>query len=129
MAVNGTTAYPNTEVFLRQLYDKEIAPQYQDEAVFMNTVANKIPGQWVNQKGYEITAEFAPDPSHAYVSAGGANPSGGANDYAKMYVGYTRYRKTIEITTDDMDDMEKGIESSLVSFAQKVARVNASGFR
>lgn len=123
------TNYANVEVFTQQLQDKEVAQQYQDEAVFMNAVVDKKPGEWVNQKGYEITAEFTPDNSHAYISAGGAMPAGGSNEYAKMYVGYTRYRKSIEIDLDTFDDMSKGKESSLVSFADKVARVNSSGMR
>lgn len=125
----STTQYANTEVFLQQLQDKEVAQQYQDEAVFVNEIASSIPGQWVNQKGYEITSEFTPDPSHAYITAGGSNPAGGSNDYAKMYVGYARYRKALEITNDDYDDMNKGKESALVSFADKVKRINASGMR
>jgi len=125
----ATTQYANTEVFLQQLQDKEIAQQYQDEAVFVNEIASGIPGQWVNQKGYEITAEFVPDPSHAYITAGGSEPGGGSNEYAKMYVGYARYRKSIEITNDDYDDMNAGKEASLVSFADKVARINASAIR
>lgn len=123
------TNYANVEVFLRQLQDTEVAQQYQDEAVFMNSVVDKKPGQWVNQKGYEITTEFTPDNSHGYISAGGAMPAGGANEYAKMYVGYARYRKSIELDLDTYDDMSKGKESALVSFADKVARVNASGMR
>jgi hypothetical protein len=51
------------------------------------------------------------------------------HEYAKMYVGYARYRKSIEIDLDTFDDMTKGKESALVSFADKVARVNASGMR
>lgn len=123
------TNFNNVEAFLRQMQDNEIAQQYQDEAIFVNSIANKIPGQFVNQKGYEITAEFTPDNSHAYISAGGANPSGGSNDYAKMYVGYVRYRKTIEIDSDTYMDMQQGKDSTLVDFAKKVARVNASGIR
>lgn len=114
---------------MQQMQDKEVRQQYQDEAIFMNKIGSKIPGTWVNQKGYEITSEFVPDNSHAYISAGGANPAGGSNEYAKMYVGYARYRKSIEVDGDTYDDMTKGKESTLVDFAKKVARVNASGFR
>lgn len=123
------TQYSNTEVFLLQLQDQEIAQQYQDECVFVNEIAADIPGKWVNQKGFEITAEFAPDPSHAYITAGGSEPAGGSNEYAKMYVGYARYRKSLEITNDDYDDMNAGNEATLVSYADKVARINASGMR
>ena len=48
------TNYANAEVFLMQLQDNEVAQQYQDEAVFMNSVVDKKPGQWVNQKGYMV---------------------------------------------------------------------------
>lgn len=123
------TQYSNTEVFLLQMQDKEVAQQYQDEAVFINEIAADIPGKWVNQKGFEITSEFSPDPSHGYISAGGSEPAGGSNEYAKMYVGYARYRKTLEITNDDYDDMNGGNEATLVSYADKVARINASGMR
>lgn len=125
----STTQYANTEAFLVQLYDKEVKPQYQDEAVFINEIAKSIPGEWVNSKGYEITTEFTPDPSHAYISEGGSYPQGGSNEYAKMYVGYARYAKTLEITNDAYDDMSAGKESALVSFADKVARMNASAIR
>jgi hypothetical protein len=125
----ATTQYSNTEVFLQQLQDKEVAQQYQDECVFINEIAAGIPGQWVNQKGFEITSEFAPDPSHGYITAGGSEPGGGSNEYAKMYVGYARYRKSLEITNDDYDDMNAGKEAALVSFADKVARINSSGMR
>lgn len=124
-----TTQYSNAEVFLQQLQDKDVAQQYQDEAVFMHEIAEGVPGQWVNQKGFEITSEFAPDPSHGYITAGGSEPAGGSNDYAKMYVGYARYRKTIEIDNDTYDDMNAGKEAALVSVADKVARVNASAIR
>src|SRR5262245_39222171 len=100
-----TTQYANAEAFLQQLQDNEVAQQYQDEAVFINEIAAGIPGEWVNQKGFEITSEFAPDPSHGYISAGGSEPAGGSNEYAKMYVGYARYRKTIEIDNDTYDDL------------------------
>jgi len=125
----STTAYNNAEVFLQQLQDKDVAQQYQDEAVFMNEIAEGIPGNWVNQKGYEITSEFAPDPSHGYITAGGSEPAGGSNEYAKMYVGYARYRKTIDIDNDTYDDMNAGKEAALVSVSDKVARVNASAIR
>lgn len=123
------TQYANTEVFLKQMQDQDIAQQFQDEAIFLNEFVDKKPGQFVNQKGYEITAEFTPDPSHSYISAGGSNPQGGSQVYAKMYVGYTRYRKTIQITNDDYMDMNRGKESSLVSFADKVKRANQSAIR
>lgn len=123
------TNYANAEVFLMQLQDNEVAQQYQDEAVFMNSVVDKKPGQWVNQKGFEITTEFTPDNSHAYIAAGGAMPAGGANEYAKMYIGYARYRKSIELDADTYDDMSHGKESAKVSVADKIARVNASGMR
>src|SRR5262245_58212441 len=122
-----TTQYANAEAFLQQLQDNEVAQQYQDEAVFVNEIASGIPGDWVNQKGFEITAEFSPDSSHGYITAGGSEPTGGSNEYAKMYVGYARYRKTLEITNDDYDDMNGGNEATLVSYADKVARINASG--
>lgn len=125
----ATTQYANTEVFLQQLQDKEVAQQYQDEAVFINEIAAGMPGNWVNQKGFEITSEFEPDPSHGYITAGGSEPTGGSNEYAKMYVGYARYRKSIEITNDDYDDMNAGKDAALVSFSDKVARVTASGIR
>jgi hypothetical protein len=116
-------------VFLQQIQDKEVRPQYQDEAVFIKKIANGVPGKWVNQKGFEITSEFTPDNSHAYIGAGGANPGGGSNEYAKMYVGYARYRKSIEIDGDTYDDMVNGKDTTLVDFSQKVARVNASAIR
>lgn len=124
-----TTQYANTEAFLQQLQDNEVTQQYQDEAVFINEIASGMPGQWVNQKGFEITSEFEPDPSHGYITAGGSEPTGGSNEYAKMYVGYARYRKTIEITNDDYDDLNAGKESTKVSIADKVARATASGIR
>src|SRR5262245_11369948 len=124
-----TTQYANAEAFLQQLQDNEVAQQYQDEAVFVNEIASGIPGDWVNQKGFEITAEFSPDSSHGYITAGGSEPTGGSNEYAKMYVGYAGYRKTIEIDNDTFDDMSNGKESAKVSIADKVARVNSSGMR
>jgi len=125
----GTTTYNNVEVFLNQLQDNEVHVQYQDEATFWTSVVSQLPGEWVNQKGYEITSEFTPDNSHGYISAGGSNPMGGSNDYAKMYVGFTRYRKTIDLDNDTYADLTSGKESTKVDFAKKLARVNASAIR
>lgn len=125
----STTQYANIEAFLRQLEDEEIAVQYQDECVFMNQVASSMDGMEVNQKGLQFTAEFTADPGGAYISAGGSNPAGGSNKYQKMTVGYVRYRKSIEIDNDTWRDMNMGVKSSFVSFAEKVARVNAAGMR
>lgn len=123
------TQYANTEVFLNQLRENEVAQQYQDEAVFLKEIVEKKPGKMVNSKGLEITAEFSPDTSVANVSDGGANPPGGNNTYAKMYVGFVHQRGTVDITLDQYDGMNAGKESSLVSVAEKIARVNAAQFR
>lgn len=121
--------YSNSEVFLRQMIETEVPQQYQDEARFLNELVEKKPGKWVNQKGLQITSDFAPDSSVTNVSAGGAFPGGGINAYANMYVGYVRQVGTIEFDLDTYDDMSKGKESALVSVAEKIKRVNAAQFR
>lgn len=125
----STTQYVNIEATLRQIEDKEIAIQYQDEAVFMNEIAASMDGLEVNQKGYQFTAEFTADPGGAYIGAGGSNPAGGSNKYQKMSVGYVRYRKTIELDNDTWHDMNMGKENAFLQFSDKLARVNAAGMR
>lgn len=123
------TQFQNIEAVTKQIQDNEVVQQYNDEALFLNEFVDRKPGKWVNGKGYEITSEFTPDPSHGYISAGGANPAGGSNEYAKMYVGYSRYRKTIDLDNDTLDDLLNGNSDTLLDFAGKIQRVTASGIR
>lgn len=123
------TQYAQLESVTRQMYEKEVVQQYVDEALFLNEFVDKKPGKWVNQKGYEITSEFSPDSSHGYISAGGANPAGGSRSRAKMYVGYARYRKTLEYDNDSLDDLMNGNQDMQLDFATDVQRCTASGIR
>lgn len=121
--------FSNAEAFLRQMVETEVPQQYQDEALFLNQFVEKKPGQWVNQKGLQITSDFAPDSSVTNIAAGGAFPAGGINNYANMYVGYVRQAGTIEFDWDTYNDMSKGKESALVSVADKIKRVNSAQYR
>ena len=123
------TQLQNLEAVTRQMQENEIVQQYNDEALFLNNFVDRKPGKWVNGKGYQISSNFVPDPSHAYISEGGANPAGGSNEFANMYVGYTRYRKTIDLSNDALDDLLNGNQDVQLSFAEKVQNVTSSAIR
>lgn len=121
--------FSNAEVFIRQMVETEVPQQYQDEALFIKQFVEKKPGQWVNQKGLQITSDFAPDSSVTNISAGGAFPAGGINSYANMYVNYVRQVGAIEFDWDTWNDMSKGKDSAVVSVSDKIKRVNSAQFR
>lgn len=121
--------YSQSEVFLRQLFDNEVPQQFQDEASFIKNIAEKKPGKWVNQKGWQITGNFVPDSSVGNFSAGGAFPAGGVNTYANMYVGYVRQGGTVEFDSDTFDDMSKGKESAAVSVADRLKSFTSAQIR
>ena len=113
------------EAFLTQLEDKEIKPQFQEEATFYNMVSVNTSAQFVNGKGYKLHPYLRPDGSNAYFSEGGSFPAGGTQNFSNFYVFPLRYAKSFEVSGDYLEDLQSG-QGSLLSFAEYIQMLNTS---